>query len=62
MERVLKITATDTDDNTIIKSIPNVNPSATDDDLLDFTDSYIGLTTNTYVSAEKIDTTPLLRS
>lgn len=62
MERVLKITATDTNNDTIVKSIPNVNPSATDDDLLDFTDSYIGLTTNTYVSAEKIDTSVLVRS
>lgn len=62
MERVLKINMTDTNNEALSKTIPNVNPNATDADLLDFSDGYVGLTTNTHVSTEKIDTTVLVRS
>lgn len=62
MERVIKINMLDTNNEPITKSIQNVNPNATDEDILDFSDEYVGLTTNTHVTTEKIDTTVLIRS
>lgn len=62
MERVIKINMLDTNNEPITKSIQNVNPNVTDEDILDFSDEYVGLTTNTHVTTEKIDTTVLIRS
>ena len=61
MDRVLEIEMQDTNNETVKKSIPCVNPTAADNDLLDFVDLYVGLTTNTHVRTKKIDSAVLVR-
>lgn len=62
MERTIKINMLDTNNETIVKAIPKINPNATDADILDFSEGYTDLTTNTFVKTEKIDTSVLIRS
>ena len=61
MNRVLEIELQDTNNETVKKSIPCVNPATADNDLLDFVEMYVGLTTNTHIRTKKVDTSVLVR-
>ena len=61
MNRVLEIELQDTNNETVKKTIPCVNPAAADDDLLDFVEGFVGLTTNTHIRTKKVDTSVLVR-
>ena len=55
----INYTVRDQNDKTSTKSITNVNPNATGQQLEAFTEALIGLTTDTYVDGNRIDKQPL---
>ena len=59
MERCLKLKCTDTTLNMFTKTIPFVNPNASNFTLKSFAIALNGLTTNTLNKVEKVDTTDI---
>ena len=55
----LQINMTDTNNNLLKKNIGYVNPNATDAQLYELATKFVNLTTNTFVSVDKIVTTEL---
>ena len=55
----LQINMTDASGNTIKENIGYVNPQATDAQLYELATKFCDLTTNSFVSVEKIVTTPI---
>ena len=60
MTRTLEIEKVDVNNQTLKKNIPYANPSASDADLVTFAQKLVGLTTNTLITAKKIDTSTLI--
>lgn len=60
MTRALEMVVNDTNNQTLKKNIPYVNPAASDADLITFARKLEWLTTNTLVTAKKIDTSTLI--
>ncbi|MBR6013838.1 MAG: hypothetical protein IK062_08680 [Selenomonadaceae bacterium] len=50
----LQILMTDTNNNLLKKNIGYVNPNATDEQLYELATKFVNLTTNTFVSVDKI--------
>lgn len=55
----LQINMTDSNGNAIKENIGYVNPSATDAKLYELATKFVNLTTNTFVSVDKIVTTAI---
>ena len=55
----LQINMTDSNGNTLKENIGYVNPSATDAQLYELATKFVSLTTNTFVSVDKIVTTSI---
>ena len=55
----LQINMTDSNGNAIKENIGYVNPSATDAQLYELATKFVSLTTNTFVSVDKIVTTAI---